>query len=271
MANLVGRVALVTGAGQPSGIGQGIVRALLDAGASGVVFSDIDAEAGASSLRAATESFGADRVVFLAHDVTSTDDWSRALATALDRFGGLDILVNNGGASFAGTLSSLSIEEVRRGMSVNFESHFIGMKTCMATLAERAPRWKGGTAIVNNSSVGAYLADPTNLTYNVSKAACRMLSMCAARELGPRNVRVNSVHFGVIDTPLVRRSLDRRVELGQFPNAEAVLNHMKALSPLKTVGMPEDAGALVAFLASDEARFITGAAYICDGGLTTQY
>ena len=271
MASLEGRIALVTGAGQPDGIGQGVVRALLAAGAAGVVFSDIDAEAGRASLRAVHDRFGGDSAVFLVQDVTSPEDWTKALGTVLDRFGGLDILVNNAGASFAGSLASLSLDEVRRGLSVNFESQFIGMKACMAALAERAPRWVGGTAIVNNSSVGAYLADPSNLTYNVSKAACRMLTMCAAKELGAKKIRVNSVHYGVIDTPLVRKSLERRVGLGQFPDTGTALAAMTAMSPLKTVGTPDDAGALVAFLASDEARYVTGAGYICDGGLTTQY
>ncbi len=271
MTSLEGRIALVTGAGQPDGIGQGIVRALLACGAAGVVFSDIDEEAGRASLAAVNDRFGADKAVFLVHDVTSSSDWTRAVGTVLDRFGGLDILVNNAGASFAGSLASLSVEDVRRGMGVNFESQFIGMQTCMPALAERAPRWTGGTAIVNNSSVGAYLADPSNLTYNVSKAACRMLTMCAAKELGPKKIRVNSVHYGVIDTPLVRKSLERRVGLGQFPDTDTALTAMTAMSPLKTVGTPDDAGAVVAFLASDEARYITGAGYICDGGLTTQF
>jgi NAD(P)-dependent dehydrogenase (short-subunit alcohol dehydrogenase family) len=270
MSNLEGRIALVTGAAQPDGIGQGIVRALLGKGAS-VVFSDIDADTGEASHEALAAEFGTGRVLFVRHDVSSPEDWAKILAAVLDRHGGLDILVNNAGASFAGFLATLSLDDLRRGMSVNFESQFLGMKTCMAALAERAPLWKGGAAIVNNSSVGAYLSDPSNLTYNVSKAACRMLAMCAARELGPRKIRVNSVHYGVIDTPLVRKSWERRVDLGQYPSTEAARATMTAMNPLKTIGTNEDAAGVVAFLASDEARYITGAAYICDGGLTTQY
>ncbi|WP_433347341.1 SDR family NAD(P)-dependent oxidoreductase [Microtetraspora malaysiensis] len=271
MTNLDGRIALVTGAGQPNGIGQGVVRALLRAGAHGVVFSDIDADSGAASLKLASEEFGTERVAFLQHDVSSEADWQTALDATLDRFGGLDILVNNAGASFAGSLATSTLADLRRGMSVNFESQFIGMQTCMGALAERAGRWAGGAAIVNNSSVGAYLADPSNLTYNVSKAAGRMLAMCAARELGGRNIRVNTVHFGTIDTPLLRASFQRRVNLGQFPDVDTARQLMTANSTLKRLGTPDDAGALVAYLASDEARYITGAAYLCDGGLTTQY
>ena len=93
----------------------------------------------------------------------------------------------------------------------------------------------------------------------------------SSTQLGPRKVRVNSVHYGVIDTPLVRKSLERRVGLGQYPDTQTALDAMTAMSPLKTVGTSDDAGGIVAFLASDEARYITGAGYICDGGLTTQY
>ncbi|MER5181558.1 SDR family oxidoreductase [Streptomyces sp. NPDC002896] len=271
MTNLHGRVALVTGAGQPDGIGQGIVKALLRSGADGVVFTDIDTEMGEESLKIAASEFGVDRLLFLRQEVSSEADWEQTHAAVFDRFGGLDILVNNAGASFGGSLATLSLEDVRRGMSVNFESQFIGIKTCMGSLIERADRWPGGTAIINNSSVGAYLADPTNLTYNVSKAAVRMLSMCAARELGGKNVRVNSIHFGTIDTPLLRASFERRVDMGQYPDTDAARQAMERNAPLKRMGTPEDAGALAAFLASDEARYLTGAAYICDGGLTTQY
>jgi 3alpha(or 20beta)-hydroxysteroid dehydrogenase/cyclopentanol dehydrogenase len=268
---LEGRVALVTGAAQVDGIGQGIVRALLSAGASGVISSDIDAGAGEVALRTLQAAFGAERIAFVRHDVSSPADWEATLAVVLRRFGGLDILVNNAGASFSGSLASLSIEDVRLGMSVNFESQFIGIQTCMAALAERAPRWTGGAAIINNSSVGAYMADYTNLTYAVSKAASRMLTMCAARELGAKRIRVNSVHYGVINTPLYRKSLGRRVALGQFPDTEAALSAARKMSPIGMIGSSDDAAGVVAFLASDEARFITGAAYICDGGMTNYF
>ncbi|MGW1029067.1 SDR family NAD(P)-dependent oxidoreductase [Streptomyces sp. NPDC002577] len=271
MTNLQGRVALVTGAGHLDGIGQGIVKALLRSGAEGVVFTDIDTDSGAESLKVAASEFGDDRVLFLRQDVSSEADWEQVHATVLDRFGGLDILVNNAGAGCPGSLATLSLEDVRRGMSVNFESQFIGIKTCMGALIERADRWPGGTVIINNSSVGAYLADPTYLTYAVSKAAVRMLSRCAARELGGKNVRVNSIHFGTIETPLLREAFEHRVGLGQYPDTATARQTMEHNAPLKRVGTPEDAGALVAFLASDEARYLTGAAYICDGGLTTQY
>jgi NAD(P)-dependent dehydrogenase (short-subunit alcohol dehydrogenase family) len=271
MINLEGRIALVTGAAQADGIGQGIVTALLRGGAAGVLFTDIDTAAAARSLAIAVAEFGPDRVAFSEHDVSSPEDWQRAAATVSERFGGLDILVNNAGASFDGTIATATLEQFRRGMSVNFESQFIGMQTCLPALAERASRWAGGTAVVNNSSVGAYLPDPTNLIYNTSKAAGRMLSMCAARELGGRGIRVNSIHLGTIDTPLLRASFQRRVEAGQYPDVDAARAGLASRSILKSIGTPADVGALVAFLASDDARYITGSAYIADGGLTNQY
>jgi NAD(P)-dependent dehydrogenase (short-subunit alcohol dehydrogenase family) len=271
MTNLDGKIALVTGAAQEEGIGQGIVAALLRGGAAGVLFTDIDTAAAEQSLKIAAAEFGADRVAFLEHDVSSLDDWQRAAATVCERFGGLDILVNNAGASFDGTIATATLEELRRGFSVNFESQFIGMQTCLPALTERASLWAGGTAIINNSSVGAYLPDPTNLIYNTTKAAGRMLSMCASRELGGRGIRVNSIHVGTIDTPLLRASFHRRVEAGQYPDVDTARATMASRATLKRIGTPADVGALAAFLASDDARYITGSAYIADGGLTTQY
>jgi NAD(P)-dependent dehydrogenase (short-subunit alcohol dehydrogenase family) len=271
MTNLDGKIALVTGAAQAEGIGQGIVAALLRGGAAGVLFTDIDTAAGMLSLKAAEGEFGPDRVAFLEHDVASPGDWQRAAATVRERFGGLDILVNNAGASFEGSIATATLDELRRGMSVNFESQFIGMQTCLPSLAERASLWAGGTAIINNSSAGAYLPDPANFIYNTSKAAGRMLSMCAAKELGGRGIRVNSIHVGTIDTPLLRESFQRRADAGQYPDADTARATVASRSTLKRIGTPADVGALVAFLASDDARYITGSAYIADGGLTTQY
>jgi NAD(P)-dependent dehydrogenase (short-subunit alcohol dehydrogenase family) len=119
--------------------------------------------------------------------------------------------------------------------------------------------------------MAAYLADPGNMAYHVSKAAVRMLTMCAAREFGPKKIRVNSVHYGPTMTGPMREALGSYVENGQFTDTGAALAGIEALSPLGITGTIEESGALVAFLASDEARFISGAAYWQDGGCFTQY
>ncbi|WP_182349393.1 SDR family NAD(P)-dependent oxidoreductase [Tomitella gaofuii] len=269
MKALNGRIALVTGAAQSEGIGQGIVGALLRAGAD-VVFSDIDDKAGLRSLEILNTKYGRGRALYLHHDVSSEHDWGHVREEVLARHGGLDILVNNAGSSFAGSLATVELEHLQRCMSVNFESQFLGLKTFRGTLIERSGLWSGGAAVVNNSSIGAYMGDPSNLPYGISKAAARMLTMCAARELGPCNVRVNSVHVGMIDTPLLRASFERRVEHGQASDVRKLQEDLESRVPLGRIGTPSDAGELVAFLCSDAAQYITASAFVCDGGMLTK-
>ena len=269
MADLTGRKALVTGAAHPEGIGQGIVGALLRAGAD-VIFSDVDDDAALRSLEILDREHGQGRTHYLHHDVSSEQDWVRVREEIVARFEGLDILVNNAGSSFAGTLETVELEHLQRCMAVNFESQFLGLKTFRNILVKRSTYWAGGTTVINNSSIGAYTGDPSNLPYSVSKAAARMLTMCAARELGPHKVRVNSIHVGMIDTPLLRASFARRVQLGQALDVEELQENLKSRVPLGRIGTPDDAGELTAFLASDAAQYITASSFVCDGGMLTK-
>ena len=269
--SLAGCVALITGAARNDGIGQGIARDMLEKGVSGLLFTDIDERRGAETCGGLVAEFGADRIGFLRHDVTSESDWGAALDTILTRFGQLDILVNNAGASLPSSIATTSLADLRRGMAINFESQFIGIKTCAPALARRSSGRTGGSAIVNNSSMAAYLADPTNLAYHLSKAAVRMLTMCAAKELGPQGIRVNSVHYGPILTAPMRQALHGYAERGQFADDAAALAGIAAMSPLGITGTIQEAGALVTFLVSDDARFVTGAAFWQDGGCFSQY
>lgn len=270
MGKLAGRVALVTGAARQRGIGQGTVLALLREGAAGVVFTDIDDATGAETARVLAREHG-ERIAYLHHDAASESDWAAVLATTIDRFGRLDILVNNAGTTFPGSIESLSLTELRRGIAINFDSQFIGIKTCAPVLAKFAADSAGGAAIVNNSSMAAYLTDPGNLPYHISKSAVRMLTMCAAREFGPKRIRVNSVHYGPTLTPMMEAALEGYAQKGQFDDVAAATSGITALSPLGIIGTSDDAGALVAFLVSDEARYITGAAYVHDGGCFIHY
>lgn len=271
MSDLNGRIALVTGAAQPEGIGQGIVRALLRAGASTVVFSDIDDDAGCRSQSLLDAEYGQGRARYIHQDVSSPQEWENIREEIVGSYDGLDILVNNAGSSFAGSLQTVELDALRRCLSVNFESQFLGLKVFREVLIERSSLWVGGTSVINNSSIGAYMGDPTNLPYSVSKAAARMVTMCAARELGPHSVRVNSIHVGMIDTPLLRASFERRVGMGQAPDADTLRDSLSSYVPLGRIGTPTDAGELAAFLASDAAKYVTASAFICDGGMTAQY
>lgn len=270
MGRLDGRIALVTGAARPRGIGQGIVRALLGEGAAGVLFTDVDDKCGATTEQELARDHG-DRVMYMHQDVTSPEEWAMVRETVLERFGRLDVLVNNAGTSFNGSISTLSLSDLRHGMAVNFESQFLGIQTCGPTLARFAPEHEGGASIINNSSMAAYLVDPAALAYHVSKSAVRMLTMCAAREFGPQRIRVNSVHFGTILTPMMETAIRDYALAGKYSDADAARTGLAAMSPLGRLGDSSDAGSLVAFLASDEARFITGAAYVQDGGSFMQY
>lgn len=269
-SGLDGSVALVTGAGRLDGIGHGIVRGLLEGGAAGVLFTDIDAAEGAKSAEQLEKKYPG-RAAFFRHDVTKITDWDDALGAASEQFGRLDILVNNAGTALPGDIRSTSLDALREGTAVNFDSQFIGIKLCAPVLARHAADRIGGAAIVNNSSMAAYLVDPTNLRYHVSKAAVRMLTMCAAKEFGPEGVRVNSVHYGPTMTGPMKQALTGYVEAGEFADVDAALAGMSSMSPLGTTGTIDDAGELVAFLASSQARYITGAAFVQDGGCFIQY
>lgn len=270
MDGLHGAVALVTGAARADGIGQGIARALLESGAAGVLFTDIDEERGRESARDLEAAFPG-RALFQRQDVTAVEDWEAALETVRSRFGRLHILVNNAGIPLTGDIRSTSLDSLRQGMAVNFDSQFIGIKLCAPMLARHAAERKGGATIINNSSMAAYLVDPGNLRYHVSKAAVRMLTMCAAKEFGPERIRVNSVHYGPTMTGPMEEALGRYAAAGAFADADAARAGIEAMSPLGTTGTIAEAGALVAFLASDQARYITGAAYWQDGGCFMQY
>jgi len=263
-------VALVTGAARADGIGQGIVRALLARGARGVVFGDVDADAGAATREALEREFPG-RAHFIRHDVTSPGDWQAASDLCLREFGAMHVLVNNAGIPLVGTITDTDLETFRRGMAINFDSQYIGIRHCAPILAAHAGERAGGAAIINNSSMAAYLADPGNVAYHVSKAAVRMLTMCAAREFGPQRIRVNSVHYGPVMTNAMHEATERYAASGAFADGDAARAGIAALSPLNTTGTIEEAGALVAYLAGDEARFVTGAAYWLDGGCFMQY
>lgn len=259
-------VALVTGAARVDGIGQGIVRRLVAEGAR-VVFTDVDIATG----EATASSMPATSTLFMHHDVTCETDWQAVLEATLSRFGRLDMLINNAGIPLPGGIAATSLEQLRRGMTINFESQYLGIRTCAPVLGRFAADRPGGAAIVNNSSMAAYLADPTAMAYHVSKAAVRMLTMCAAREYGPQRIRVNSVHYGPVLTHPMQQALRHYTDRGQFADPQAALSGIAALSPLGITGTVDEAGALAAFLCSDEARFITGAAYWQDGGCFMQY
>src|SRR5262245_19519667 len=199
MGDLDRRVALVTGAAR--GIGAATARALAAAGAKVVVSDVANGEETAASIDGA----------YVRHDVTSEDQWKAAIAFAKQKFGGLDILVNNAGIFWLKPIVETSLEDFRRMQQINVEGVFLGIKHGIPALAERAAKWDGGGAIVNLSSVAGIVGSPLTFAYNASKGAVRLMTKAAAMECAQAGlkVRVNSVHPGIIDTPMMSEAAER--------------------------------------------------------------
>lgn len=252
MSELTGRVALVTG-GQ-RGIGAATAKALAALGAKVVVTDVGDGEPVAKAIGGA----------FFRHDVTHESEWASAVQFAQNTFGGLDILVNNAGIFWTKPIVETSLEDFRRMQQINVEGVFLGMKHAIPAIAARAQQWDGGGAIVNLSSVAGLVGSPLTCAYNASKGAVRLMTKCAAMECAPLKVRVNSVHPGVIDTPMAQQVVQGFQAAGQNDAAE----NLAARHPLGHFGRDIDVANAIAFLVSDRAAFVTGSELVVDGGLT---
>lgn len=256
MSDLNGRVAIVTGAAR--GIGAATARALATAGAKVLCTDILDASETARAVGGAA----------FAHDVTSEADWVGAVAEAQKRFGGLDILVNNAGVFWIKPIAETTLEEWRKMQAVNVEGVFLGMKHALPAIAARAQRWDGGGAVVNLSSVAGLRGTPLVSAYCASKGAVRLLTKAVAMEYAAAEVRVNSVHPGIIETDMGRSLVDQFAHVGSNDVAETRVQ-LVARHPLGHFGRDVDVAAVIAFLCSDAAAFVTGAEYVVDGGLTS--
>jgi NAD(P)-dependent dehydrogenase (short-subunit alcohol dehydrogenase family) len=255
MSDLDGRVALVTGGAR--GIGAATAKALAAAGAK-VVISDVaDAREVASSLGCA----------YVKHDVRSEDEWKGAVAFAQETFGGLDIMVNNAGVFWTRPLMMETLEEFRRMQQINVEGVFLGLKHAIPAIAERAGKWDGGGAVINLSSVAGIVGSPNTLAYNASKGAVRLMTKAAALECASlgQKVRVNSVHPGIIDTPMMTEAAEA---LAGATGANDLRRRFADFHPMKRIGRDTDIANAIVFLASDKAGFMTGAELVVDGGMT---
>jgi len=233
MGSLEGKVAIVTGAA--SGQGKAEARLFAAEGAS-VVVSDISAD---GAEVAAEIGSGA---MFVQHDVSDEAAWADVVARTMARFHRIDILVNNAGIYQPRTFQDTSAELMDLHYRVNQLGVFLGMKAVAGPMAR-----SGGGAIINISSGAALRGMPSMFAYSGSKWAVRGLSRCAAIDLAPQGIRVNSIYPGLIDTPMLG---------GNTPeNLEA----MRAMIPSGRMGAPEEVAAAALFLASDAASYVNGA------------
>jgi 3alpha(or 20beta)-hydroxysteroid dehydrogenase len=240
MARLEGKVAIVTGAA--SGQGEAEARLFIAEGAR-VVVADIQ-EAGAQ----VAAELGED-ALFIRHDVSDEGSWARVISETLDRFGRLDILINNAAMFAPQPLMQTEPALLDQHYRVNQLGVFLGMRAVVEPM-----KASGGGSIVNISSVSGLRSLPGQFAYSSTKWAVRGMTGCAAVELAPFGIRVNSVYPGLIDTPMLA---------GNSPETNAFYAKMV---PLGRMAKPSEVAEAVAFLASDAASYMTGAEIAVDAG-----
>lgn len=254
---VAGKLALVTGAAQ--GLGAAHSATLAREGAR-VLLTDINADKVAAVADAINAECGAGTAFALAHDVTSPEDWDRAIAAAEQHLGGLSVLVNNAGVGVRGHIESCTLEDWRRGFAINVDSVFLGCQKALPLMKEHQPG-----SIINISSIAGLIASDTMPGYNASKAAVWMLSKSVALYCAKRgwNIRCNSVHPTFVDTPILD-GIGANAGLSK----DVVMGKLARQIPLARVGVPQEIANGVLFLASDESSFMTGAELKLDGGIS---
>jgi 3-oxoacyl-[acyl-carrier protein] reductase len=242
---LAGKKALVTGGSR--GIGAGIVKVLAAEGAD-VAFTYKSNEDAAHAVCGHVKRLARKCLAIMANS-SDPDALTKAVNNAGDQLGGLDIFVSSAGALMFKPIDEFTLEDFEEIVNLDLRAAFVGSKAALAHLA------KGGRIIFISSNIADYAALPTTAFYAMVKAGLDGLCKGMARDLGPRGITVNSVHPGPIDT-------DANSQDGQYSK------DLKRLMATPSFGKPEDVGALVAFLASPDARFVSGTAHHVDNGFT---
>ncbi len=251
--NLNDKVTIVTGAG--SGIGQGIARRFAEAGAI-VVIAELDAASG-MALEAELQSEG-NRATFVQTDVSQEADVQRAVERAVSAWGRLDCIVNNAGVNFVKPTLDTTLDDWEHVIGVDLRGTFLG---CKYAIAQFLAQGSGGS-IVNISSVHSVSTLPLAAPYAAAKGGVTQMTKSLAIEFGRHNIRVNAVCPGLTDTQIWS---DLK---SSGPNAAAVVNHWMGNIALGREASPREVANMVAWLASDEASYVTGANLMVDGGMT---
>jgi 2,5-dichloro-2,5-cyclohexadiene-1,4-diol dehydrogenase 2 len=245
---LAGKVALVSGGA--SGIGAAHVRVFAAEGAK-VVAGDVQEAQGKTVVEEVNKRGG--EAVFVRLDVAKEADWANAVQTAVSRFGKLTTLINNAGIYWPQGVEAETLENWNKMTTVNQTGVWLGMKAAIPAL-----RNAGGGAIVNISSLYGLIGSPGSIAYHATKGAVRLMTKSAALEYVKQGIRVNSIHPGMIDTPILGNLTPQ--------DAEAI----RAATPMGRMGKPEEIAYGSLYLCSDEAAYVTGIELVIDGGWLAQ-
>lgn len=239
---LKGKVAIITGAS----MGQGAAEATLfvEEGAK-VILADVD-----PSGEELAEKLGSN-ALFVSHDVSDADSWNEVVATAIDKFGAIDVLVNNAAIYKGGTILESDLETWDALYRVNQLGVFLGMRAVLESMKQA-----GKGSIINVSSHAATSNVPGYFSYGTTKWAVRGMTKLSSKELAPLGIRVNTVFPGIIDTPMLHKH-----------NSAERIAFYDSLIPLGRRGAPEEIASVVLFLASDASSYMTGAELLVDGGI----
>ncbi len=265
MGTLDDRVALVTGG--RGGVGRAVCARFLDEGAT-VYAADLDP---GGSLP--DEDAGAsDGLRFVEVDVTSEPSVEAAMATVAAEENRLDIVVNAAGIEIEHTIEQTSLDDWNRIFAVNVTGTFLVSKHALPLLRRTIGDRPGGPAIVNIGSYDGFIADPRLAAYCATKGAVHALTKAMACDHGPEGIRVNAVCPGYVDTPMLQSFFAGGAQTDDDPDAsiDSLQQAVRDVHPLRTYGTPTDIANLIHWLASDEARYATGALWVIDGGLSAQ-
>lgn len=250
MARLNGKVAMVTGGGM--GMGREHCLLMANEGAQ-LIVTDINKEAGqqtVSDIKAA----GGD-ALFIALDVASEKNWQSAVEEGVNQYGKIDILVNNAGILILKSLQQTTVEDWDQVLSINAKGCFLGCREILPAMQKA-----GGGSIINISSIYGLVGGPNAAAYEASKGAVKMLSKAAAVDYASYNIRVNSVHPGIIRTNMTKEALEHK----------EVAQQMYAMTLTGREADPKEVSYAVLFLASDESSYVNGSEMVVDGGYTTR-
>ena len=247
---LAGKVALITGGAR--GMGAAEARIFAREGAK-VVIADILVDEG-RRVEARINETGGD-AVFVRLDVSRQEDWDAAISVAVERFGKMDVLVNNAGIGIGGAIEDMTVETWDAVMDVNAKGVFLGTKAAAARMRSQGT----GGSIINISSISGMIGQTqVNAGYNASKGAVRIFTKSAALQCAADGIRVNSIHPGPIQTAMTQDGWESAERDGDF-----VLNDS---APMGRYGKPEEVAYGALYLASDESSYVTGAELVIDGG-----